>query len=60
MTIFDRWGETLFTTSDLSNGWDGNYSDGTPVPEGVYIYLIYYVTEDGLGHNVPGKVTLIR
>jgi len=38
-SIFDRWGNIVFQTSDINKGWDGSYK-GTPLPPGVFVYLI--------------------
>jgi gliding motility-associated-like protein len=59
MQIYNRWGELLYTTQDLHQGWDGTYR-GVDVPEGVYLYKISYV---GLGNqleNRSGSITLLR
>jgi len=57
-SIFDRWGNKVFNTTDRSSGWDGNFK-GAPSPPGVYIYLI-----EGIANNkkiqIKGTVTLIR
>ena len=37
--IFDRWGEKLFETDDINEGWDGTYN-GEPVPTGIYVWKI--------------------
>jgi gliding motility-associated-like protein len=37
--IFDRWGEKLFETDDLNEGWDGTYK-GNFVASGVYIWKV--------------------
>ena len=62
ITIFDRWGETIFESNDISQGWDGTYLD-TVCPQGTYIYRIDYklydVTELKM-HTLYGNVTLIR
>jgi gliding motility-associated-like protein len=39
LTIFNRWGEVIFETSDLGESWDGTYK-GAPVPEDVYAWLL--------------------
>ncbi len=44
MIIFNRWGEVLFETKDLLQGWDGTYK-GSVVPSGIYYYFIRYSTE---------------
>ncbi|HEX8516791.1 MAG TPA: choice-of-anchor L domain-containing protein [Bacteroidia bacterium] len=36
MQVFDRWGELLFSTTDLLTGWDGTYK-GKLVPPGIYV-----------------------
>jgi gliding motility-associated-like protein len=35
--VYNRWGEVIFTTEELGNGWDGRYRNA-PAPQGVYIY----------------------
>jgi gliding motility-associated-like protein len=35
LTVYNRWGEKLFETTDLFNGWDGYYQN-TQTP-GVYL-----------------------
>jgi gliding motility-associated-like protein len=36
MEIYNRWGEKVFETSDVNQGWDGTYK-GEPCMEGNYI-----------------------
>ena len=59
MIIFDRWGEKLFETNSLDEGWDGTYK-GKFVELGVYVYKIF--TEDVLeeDHKYIGRVNIIR
>jgi gliding motility-associated-like protein len=57
-SIYDRWGNKIFTTSDINQGWDGTIQ-GQDAGVGTYVYIIY-------GSDVHGKVfekgtvTLIR
>ena len=37
LMVFDRWGKMLFTTDDVTEGWDATYK-GAEVPAGVYAY----------------------
>ncbi len=60
MSIFDRWGEELFITNDLANGWDGKNSKREEVPQGIYIYSISFLDQDGILQQYHGKVSLIR
>ena len=57
--VFNRWGNKVFETSDLSKGWDGNYK-GTPQPYDVYVYEIEALGNDGTTFHKQGNVTLIR
>jgi len=59
MRVYNRWGEMIFESSDLSQGWDGTYHN-TPLNSGVYVYLIYYEFCDGNEGVLDGNVTLIR
>jgi len=57
-TIYDRWGNNVFYTTDPSACWDGNYK-GQPANAGAYVYFIKAVTACG---NVErkGDLLLIR
>jgi len=39
ITIFNRWGEKLFTSNDLMKQWDGTYK-GKQCPMDVYVYQV--------------------
>jgi gliding motility-associated-like protein len=43
MKIFDRWGELIFESSDINDGWDGFYK-GSKVQNDVYVVVIDYTT----------------
>ncbi len=60
MYIFDRWGDEIFYTSDITIGWDGTYKGQISSPS-TYVWVIYYKTVGlYLKHKITGKVTLIR
>jgi gliding motility-associated-like protein len=58
-TVFNRWGNKVFSTSNIDEGWDGSYK-GEPQPMGVYIYTIEAVSDKGVIFTKQGNVTLIR
>jgi gliding motility-associated-like protein len=58
--IFNRWGQKIFESSDIrTRGWDGTVG-GSPAPTGVYLYLVRYVTPEGLIYEAKGPFTLLR
>ena len=57
--IFNRWGNKVFSTTNIEQGWDGTYK-GKPQPMGTYIYIIDAVKSDGSNFRKEGNVTLIR
>ncbi len=61
MMIYNRWGEELFHSNDISMGWDGK-SKGTSVkaPLGVYVWIIIATNYIGKEYRYEGKVTLVR
>jgi len=59
LEILNRWGQLLFTTSDLQSGWDGK-TDGKPCTEGVYFWKLQAVNGNGEEIEVHGYVTLSR
>ncbi len=59
MVILDRWGGTLFVTTDIDEGWTGR--NGLQlVPGGAYTYVIQVTQEDGTQIKKTGVVVLIR
>ncbi len=58
-TIYNRWGNVVFSTSDINEGWDGTYN-GMIQPLGVYIYVIDAVLDNGRIVRSEGNVTLLR
>lgn len=60
LQVFDRWGEKIFESHDISDGWDGNYN-GNKAQLGVYSYrLLYRYTGEQGNHLINGHVSLIR
>ena len=57
--IFNRWGQQIFSTNRLHDGWDGTLN-GTKQPSGVYVWMIQAVTDDNRVINKKGTVTIIR
>ncbi|MFT6244348.1 MAG: gliding motility-associated-like protein [Salibacteraceae bacterium] len=39
MIVYNRWGETIFESNDISLGWDGQYN-GNPAQSGVYQWTV--------------------
>ena len=57
--IFDRWGQTLFSTTDASQGWNGRYK-GQDCKGDVYVYKLSYKTVGGKVTVKTGNVNLIK
>ena len=61
MSIFDRWGNLIYKTEELSKPWDGKAALGAEIAEGdVYIYSINITDFKRRKHNYRGIVTLVR
>ncbi|HEX5626080.1 MAG TPA: gliding motility-associated C-terminal domain-containing protein [Saprospiraceae bacterium] len=64
LQIYDRWGELLFSRSNIEPnrpelGWDGSYNGQKMIP-GAYVYLARVRDADGQLHILKGDFTLIR
>ena len=57
-SIFNRWGEIVFSTNQNSHGWDGTVN-GKPQPIGTYLYTITSSCEGQIVKRA-GNVTLLR
>jgi len=62
MTMYNRWGNVIFYSEDISKGWDGTF-EGQPVPVGLYTYgLAYSISVNGnlVQETFKGEIRLIR
>ena len=57
--IYNRWGELIFKTTDLSKGWDGTYK-GQPQDGGVFVWMCIYEFEGDGVKRESGTCVLIR
>ena len=58
--IYNRWGEVLFESFDVTVGWDGTYH-GQLVPQGTYIWEIQFgLLENDKDLKINGHVNLTR
>lgn len=61
MYVFNRWGDVLFTTSDLSKGWNGTSSNTKEkVQDGIYPYMIRVSNEKDEIAIFRGTVLLLK
>lgn len=57
--VFNRWGQLVFSTTDIREGWNGQLN-GKPQPLGTYVYVIDAVSASGKRFYKQGNVTLLR
>jgi len=57
--IWNRWGQKVFETNSVSQGWDGKIK-GVVQPMDVYVYTLSIEFSDGTKTTKKGDITLIR
>ncbi|MFN4235488.1 MAG: gliding motility-associated C-terminal domain-containing protein, partial [Bacteroidia bacterium] len=60
MKILNRWGDVLFETNNINNGWNGRTLSGTLVSEGTYFYIIQLTSPRGEQIIEKGPLQLLR
>jgi gliding motility-associated-like protein len=55
MYIYDRWGQLLFHSENIDEGWDGKYKNN-PCMSGTYTWLINI---DFLGQDIVTKGSVV-
>jgi trimeric autotransporter adhesin len=58
ISIFNQWGERIFTSSNQGLGWDGTYK-GKKQPAGVYMYVVDMTLNDGSKEVKKGAINLV-
>ena len=60
LTIFDRWGEPIWSSTDPAKAWDGKMG-GDVIKSDVYVWKLETRDElDRLNHEYIGHVTLLK
>lgn len=58
--IFDRWGNKIYESDNIYEGWDGKLKNGNYYENSVYAYKVYIRYIDGKEKTLLGNVTLLR
>lgn len=59
LQVYNKWGQLVFTTNDISQKWDGTFK-GKKVPNGSYLWMLNYTNLRGRKFYDQGTVMLIR
>ncbi|MBI1783491.1 MAG: gliding motility-associated C-terminal domain-containing protein [Sphingobacteriales bacterium] len=57
-SIYNRWGQKIFTTTNLFAGWDGTLN-GNQAPSGAYVWYLSYKRKN-VPYKQKGSTVLIR
>jgi len=61
MSIYNRWGEQIYRTWDISKPWNGRTNNkDDKVQIGIYVYSIFAREIDGKEHQYIGTVMVLR
>ncbi len=58
LEVYNRYGDLVFSTDDLDQGWDGT-ANGKSSPDGTYFYRMSYTTVFNENGSTQGWVTLL-
>ncbi|MBK7212000.1 MAG: gliding motility-associated C-terminal domain-containing protein [Bacteroidales bacterium] len=51
MLVYNKWGELIFESDNINNGWDGTYK-GQPCQSDLYTWVVYF--------KVPGYIQILQ
>ena len=60
LSIFDRWGQVIFLTTDTEASWDGTVNGNPAAPNTVYAYQLTVRDYLGLEYEFTGHISLIK
>jgi len=58
-SVFNRWGELVFSTKTIADSWDGTFKGAKQSP-GVYIWMLKATDYAGKAYDLKGSSVLIR
>lgn len=61
MIIYNRWGQEMFKTKNIEEGWNGAFNNKGDLQEiGVYVYFIEINSSGNQQYQYRGKVSMVR
>jgi len=57
--IFDRWGEQVFYTDDITRPWDGT-NNGKKLNADVFVYYVKLAYLTGITKDAQGSITILK
>jgi gliding motility-associated-like protein len=57
--VYNRWGQLVFSTTELNKGWDGSFK-GKPQDAAGYVWMVQGVTYTGKLITKKGTMVLVR
>ncbi len=61
MTVWNRYGESIFETTDPNQGWNGRKNnEGQLAPNGVYVVVVNFTNFRGEAFTQTGYISLVR
>ncbi|TBR20177.1 MAG: PKD domain-containing protein, partial [Chitinophagaceae bacterium] len=58
-SIYNRWGQRIFSTNNMADGWDGTIK-GIKQPSGTYVWMLKAEDFTGKIYELKGSTTIIR
>jgi gliding motility-associated-like protein len=58
-SVYNRWGQLVFSTSDIKKGWNGT-TDGKASASGTYVWVIKATNSFNKSFVLKGTATIIR
>jgi len=59
LAIYNRWGQLVFESNDINDGWNGNKGNQI-LNQGVFVYKLNVTFRGGKEFNQTGNITLVR
>jgi gliding motility-associated-like protein len=60
LVVYNRWGQKVYEATDYQNDWTGLDSDGNPLPEDGYFYIVSFQDpDDGSDRQIKGYLTIL-